>query len=124
MDEFISTIQEALKEAFAWLKNLAHRIIHGVLSFMRDIVGWFRGLNLNRQKHSPFILNGKSPEFVQLIKNAPVINAGVFEKDAQIFEGVLDEETGEIIHSELLGADMLDEKTKITLGKEPVVVLN
>lgn len=120
MDQFI----EYIKRAFAWLKNIAQRIIRGIMNFFRDVVGWFQSLNLNQQKHTPFLLNGNSPQFREMIANAPVKDVGLFSKNEVIFQGVYDSDTEEIVHSELLGADTLDNETRNVIGNESCVVLN
>lgn len=121
MDEFLRLVEQA----FSWLKNLARRVIRGIMSFFIHIVGWFKGLGLNQAKDTPFIMNAKSPQFKQMLKNAPVKTVGVFDEPrAEVFKGVFDAETDEIIHSELLGADALDQQTQTILGNEPIVVLS
>lgn len=120
MDNFIVLI----KQAFAWIKNIATRIIRGIMSFARDIVGWFKGLRLNPSQHTPFIGNADSPEFKAMLKNAPVKNVGIYDNNVQIFNGVYDSESNEIVYSELLGADTMDKRTKEIIGNEPLVVLN
>lgn len=131
MDELLS----AIKQAFAWLKNLVHRIIRGVISFMGHVVSWFRGLNLNPQRHTPFIGNAQKEEFKKLLKAARVEDVGIFTRvedvgtfthveDVGIFKGVYDEQTGEIIHAELLSGDALDTQTKNILQNDALVVLS
>lgn len=46
-------IKQYIRQALSWLKQLFCRIINGVLSFVRHIVGWFQSLNLNKIKISP-----------------------------------------------------------------------
>lgn len=123
-------IFELIVGAFAWLKNLVKRVIRGILNFTQHIVGWFRGLHLNQSRHTPFLANANKPEFKQLLAQAPKKDVGIFagpqveDMNAQVFKGVYDIETDEIIHSELLGADQMDQKTKNVLGSEALVVLS
>lgn len=119
MDQII----ELIKQAFTWLKNITQRIVKGIMSFARHILNRFRSLNLNQSKHTPFIANGNSAQFKEMLKNAPVKKVGVYSSE-QVFSGVFDEETDEIIHAEILGADELDATTKQVLGNEPIVVLS
>ncbi|MBD5403141.1 hypothetical protein HDR58_10175 [bacterium] len=112
MDELL----EVIKQAFTSLKNFVRKIINGIISFMGHVVNWFRGLHLNQERHSPFICNAQKEEIKKMLKSAPV-------RDVGIFKGVYDEQTGEIIHSELLDGDALDTQTKNILGDEAIVVL-
>ena len=101
--------------AVQWICNLVEKIIVGVLNFAKHIVGWFRGLNLNPNRHVPFIADKE--KFKQLLTNAPVKKVGVFK-------GVYDQVTDEISNSEYIGADSLDQQTKNILANEDLVVLN
>lgn len=120
MDELISLI----KQAFAWLKRIALRVINGIMRFHAHIVNWFKSLNLIKGKHVPFIADADSPDFKKMLANARKVNVGIYEKDTHILNGVFDIETDEIIHCELLGADMVDEQTKNTLNGDSLVVLS
>ena len=75
---------DLIKQAFAWLKSIAQRVIRGVMSFFRDIVGRFRGLMLNQQKHTPFIANAASPEFKKMLRNAPIKDVGIFSANTPV----------------------------------------
>lgn len=125
----MNRLLELISQAFTWIKNMAQRVIRGVMSFFRDIVNWFKNLNLIKERHSPFLANANAQEIKNLLKNAPVKNVGVFGESAldcqeQVVKGVYDMETDEIIHAELLGADKMDNQTRQILHNEPIVVLN
>ena len=124
MDQLLNLITRA----FAWIKNLVHRVIRGVLSFTNHILSTLRSLGLSKNKHTIFLMDGLKPQIKQMIQTAPVKNVGVYENamecNVQVMEGVYDRETDEIIHAEVLGADMLDAQTKQILGNEPLVVIN
>lgn len=113
----METIKEYIKQALEFLKRLLVRIINGVINFINNIVGWFKGLNLNQEEHTPFIINAKDPQFREMLKNAPVKNVG-------IFQGVYNKRTDEIEHHEYLAADAIDSQTRQTMGNEGLVVLN
>lgn len=110
-------ISNMIIQAFQWLKRFVKKVINGVLSFAKNVVGWFKNLNLNPNTQTPFIANANAPELKEMIKNAPVKNVG-------IFEGVYNEETNEIEHAQLIEADAVDKDTYQTLGNETLVVLN
>lgn len=94
---------------------MVRKVIRGVLNFAREVVDWFRSLNLNPQEDTPFIADAS--EFKEMLKTAP-------KKDVGIFEGVYNEEEDEIVSHRYLDADSLDARTKEILGKEPLVVLS
>ena len=50
---------EAIKGAFRYIVNLVRKVINGVLNFVKDVVNWFRRLNLNPQKDTPFVADAK-----------------------------------------------------------------
>ena len=109
------SIIDAIKAAFRYIVNLVRKVIRGVLNFAREVVDWFRSLNMNSRKDTPFIADAS--EFKEMLKTAP-------KKDVGIFEGVYNEEEDEIVSHRYLDADSLDARTKEILGKEPLVVLS
>ena len=111
----ISGIIEAIKSAFRWLTNIIITIIRGVLSFAREVVGWFKRQFLDPETDVPFLADVN--KFKEQLHNAPVRNVG-------IFEGVYDEETDEIKACRCLDADEIDADTKKVLGDEELVVLS
>lgn len=111
----ISSLIEAIKGAFRFLVNIVRKVIQGIFQFAKQVVGWFRSLTLDREKHTPFIADAQ--EFKEMLKTAP-------KKDVGIFEGVYDEEADEIVANRYIEADKLDQKTKEVLGNEPLVVLS
>lgn len=110
------TILDYIKKAVAFIKRLVKKIVDGILNFARHIVGWFRGLHLNQQIHTPFVANANSAEFRKMLNQAPVRKVG-------IFQGVYNEETEEITHHEYISADGVDEQTYRTLNGQDLVVL-
>lgn len=110
MDE----IKQLIIDAFQWLKIIFKRVINGILNFTRDVLNWFRNLQLDPNKHTPFIAD--KSKLKEMLKTAPV-------KDVGVFKGVYNEQTDEIEHHELIEADALDSETKNILGREALVVL-
>ena len=115
MDKYMDKLIELIKKAFEFIKNIFWRVVNGILNFAKEIVGWFKSLNLKKGQEIPFI--AQKELFKDAIKNAPVRNVG-------IFEGVYDEVTEEITHVEYIVADDLDAQTRKVLGEEELVVLN
>lgn len=113
MDELLDLIQEA----WQYIKHIYKKIINGIINFYTHIVGWFKSLMLKQGRDVPFIANANSPQFRQLLKEAPVKNVG-------IFQGVYNEDTNEITYNEYLQADAIDAETRNILGKETLVVLS
>lgn len=112
----LSLIWQGLKEFFTACVNLVTKIIKGIFNFAKEIVGYFKQLFLDPQRHTPFIANANDPRFKEMLQKAPVKNVG-------IFEGVYNEETEQIEHARMIEADELDSETRKTMGKEPLVVL-
>ncbi len=109
-------IIELIKQACAYIKKLIVTVIEGCLNFARNVVGWFKSLNLQQGRDVPFIANANQQVFKEMLQKAPV-------KDVGIFKGVYNEETDEITHNEYIEADALDQRTQQILGKEELVVL-
>ena len=111
IDEFI----ELIKQAFLFIKNIIRRVINGILNFTRDIISKLRSWNIRKNTDVPFIADINS--FKEQLKRAPV-------KDVGLFIGAYSKDTDEIIGDpEIIDADGLDEKTRIVMGDEPLVVL-
>lgn len=108
-------IIEAIKGAFRYIVNLVRRVIDGVLNFVKEVVNWFRRLNLNPQKDTPFVADAK--KFKELLKTAP-------RKKVGIFEGVYNEDEDEITAHQYVDADSVDQQTKDVMGNESLVVLS
>lgn len=60
------SIIDAIKAAFRYIVNLVRKVIRGVLNFAREVVDWFRSLNLNPQEDTPFIADAS--EFKEMLK--------------------------------------------------------
>lgn len=108
-------IINAIKAAFAFIRKVIRVIVSGILNFAAHIVGWFKSLNLEKEKDIPFIADPE--KFKEILKTAPVKNVG-------IFEGVYDEQNDEIVSNRLIDADELDDKTLQVLGDDSLVVLS
>lgn len=115
MGKFVNIIMDALKNFFTALKDFVRTIIQGAISFVKEIVNYFKTLKLVKGKDIPFIAN--TEQLKEMIKNAPVKNVG-------IFEATYNEETDEIENARYLAADEIDEETQNVLGNEQLVVLN
>ena len=76
-------IIEAIKGAFRYLVNLVRRVIDGVLNFVKEVVNWFRRLNLNPQKDTPFVADAK--KFKELLKTAPRKKVGRVSSSVFLF---------------------------------------
>lgn len=112
----VSSLIDLIVEAFQFIKNLVERIINGVLNFAKHVLGWFQNIiGLNQNRHVPFIAD--KAKFREALKTAPL-------KDVGLFKGVYDKQTDEIVASEYVGADSLDQQTKNILGNNELVVLN
>ena len=86
-------------------------IIEGVISFARNIVGYFKGLALRKNRDIPFIADANKPQFRVMLQNAPTCNCG-------IFEGTYNEETDEIENTQFITSDQVDAKTRSVLSDE------
>ncbi len=115
MGKFVNIIMDALRNFFTALKSFVQKIIQGIISFVKEIVNYFKTLKLVQGKDIPFIAN--TEQLKEMIKNAPVKNVG-------IFEATYNEETDEIENARYLAADEIDEETQDILGNEQLVVLN
>lgn len=111
----VEGIIAAIKAAFRYIVKLVRKVIDGILSFIEEVVDWFKSLRLDPKKDTPFIADAN--KFKELLKTAP-------RKDVGIFQGVYNEETDEITANRYLEADEVDEQTKDVLGKESLVVLS
>lgn len=94
--------------------NISIKAIDGCTNFS-DIVGWFKSLKLDKEKDIPFIAD-------------PNVFKGILKfeqkKNVALFIGVYDENSDKIIHSQIIEADELDQKTLEVLGTEKLVVLS
>lgn len=111
---FFNSIWEWLKGAAQSFWNAIKRFVVAVVNFFSHVLNYFKGLHLQKQRHTPFLADLR--KLKSEIKNAPVKNCG-------IFEGVYDEYTDEIIHSQVVESDSLDAKTREILGNDKMVVL-
>lgn len=113
----LNFIFDAIGGLIDFIGEIVTTIINGVISFLQNVVGWFKGLQLRKNRHVPFIADANKPEFKKMLKTAPTKNVG-------LFEGVYDEQEDKITEYQYLDADGIDAKTRQTLGNEALVVLN
>ena len=118
----LSSIWNWLKNAGAAFWNAVKRLWRAVVNFFENVVLYFKNLVLNITKHIPFLGKRGKLDALEKLKNE-IHNAPV-KKVGGIFEGVLNEETGEIEHFQIIESDRLDEQTRNILGDDDLVVLN
>ena len=111
---FFSSIWEWLKEAGRAFWNAIKRLVVAVVNFFTHVRDYFRKLFLRPERHKPFVAD--LSKLKAEIKDAPVKNCG-------IFQGVYDEYTDEIIHTQVVESNSLDAKTREVLGNDKLVVL-
>lgn len=111
---FFSSIWEWLKGAARAFWNAIKRLVAAIVNFFTHVVSYFRNLRLQKNRHKPFVAD--LSKLKAEINDAPVKNCG-------IFEGVYDEVTDDIIHTQLVESDTLDAKTQEMLGNDKLVVL-
>lgn len=109
-------ILEFIKGAFRFIRNLVVKIINGCINFFKNVVGWFKNLNLKQSRDIPFVADANKHQIKVLLSKAPVKNVG-------IFNGVYNQDTDEITHHEYIEADAVDMQTRNVLGNEELVVL-
>lgn len=112
---FVDGLLGFIDNALRGIRELIREVIRGVLSFVQDVVGWFRSLGLIKGKDIPFVAD--PAKIKDMLNNAPVKNVG-------LFEGVYDEQSDTITRHRLIEADSLDEQTRQILSNEPLVVLS
>lgn len=111
---FLSSIWEWLKGAARAFWNAIKRLVTAIVNFFTHVVTYFKNLFLQKHRHKPFIAD--LSKLKAEIKDAPVKNCG-------IFEGVYDEVTDDIIHTQFVESDSLDAQTREILGNDKLVVL-
>lgn len=94
--------------------NTVKRLVVAVVNFFTHVLDYFRKLLLRLERHKPFIAD--LSKLKAEIKDEPVKNCG-------IFQGVYDEYTDEIIHTQVVESNSLDAKTREVLGNDKLVVL-
>lgn len=111
----LDLIFDALGSLFEFLKDIVVNIIHGIISMVEHVVGYFKGLKLRKGRDVPFIADEQ--KLAEMIHGAPVVECG-------IFEGTYNEETNEIENYRVIAGDGLDSSIKQILDKEKLVVLS
>ena len=125
LENILNFIKTALGRFFSFVKRLATKLIHGILKFKEHIVSWFKDRSLEKGKHSPFLIKGETLR--DLVKTAPVHDAGLFSKNKTVAQAVYDTETDEITDLQILGADELDSETQSIFNQysnNDIIVLN
>ena len=80
-------IIELIKQACAYIKKLIVTVIEGCLNFARNVVGWFKSLNLQQGRDVPFIANANQQVFKEMLQKAPVKDVGIFRRNRQTLWG-------------------------------------
>lgn len=112
MLQLFQLLLEGVKTLGKWLISKLARVI----SFFTDILGWFKGKDLNPQKDTPFIVKADA-EMKKMLGQAPTKNVGVFN-------GIYDK-TDDTIEYKAIDSDKgIDRKTEETLGGEKLVILS
>ena len=104
-------IVEGLRSLGNWLINIINRLI----SFVQDVLGWFKMKNLDPRRDTPFVMQC-DPEMRKMLGKAPRRNIG-------LFKGVYDEQTDTIEGDEIETTEGFDRQTQEVLGGEKLVVL-
>lgn len=104
----LKTIWDGIQALFLAIVNFVVTIIKGILNFYKQVVSYFKNLQLDPKKDTPFILDGQ--KLGELVHNAPRVDCG-------IFEATYNEETEKIEHYREIQADELDKETKEILKK-------
>ncbi len=102
MWEFILDCLRSLRD---WVVDL----IVTVVSWVENVVGWFKKLKLDKKRHIPFIIDMKTLR--KQLDNAPVIEG------SGVFEAVYDEQTDEMVAHNTIKANSLDRKTQDALNQ-------
>lgn len=108
---------DLIKGVWNKIRNFFRRVIHGVLDFFRDILGWFEELSLSYGDDIPFVVDARSQKFKKLLNEAPT-------RDVGIFQGKYSQTEDEITDGEYIEADRLDSRTRDMLAGEEIVVLS
>ena len=101
-------ITDAIANLIRKIGRALKKIIIRFINFVRDIVNWFKKLNLNQETDTPFIFDASKMQ--ELINDAPIVDCG-------IFEGVYNEETNMISHHRLIETEEVDPYTQDLLKK-------
>ncbi|MCI5776151.1 MAG: hypothetical protein MR215_00730 [Bacteroidales bacterium] len=84
-------------------------LIVTVVSWVENVVGWFKKLKLDKKRHIPLIIDMKTLR--KQLDNAPVIEG------SGVFEAVYDEQTDEMVAHNTIKANSLDRKTQDALNQ-------
>lgn len=119
LSELAKTVAGAIKNFFETIGQALKIIVVAIINFAKQVVNYFRGLNLKQGKDTPFIV--KNSKLKDMIHEAPVKKVG-------IFEGVYNESEDRITEGRVINANDLDEKTEGILDAakpdNPIVILN
>lgn len=112
--EFLNRIYEAIKGFLSLVKGVVKTIVKSIVDFAKDVVGYFRNLELKHGRDIPFITRDKV--FKEMLKDAPVKNVG-------IFTATYNTETEQIENLQYVAADQADSRIDEILENESIVVL-
>lgn len=106
---FLNTFFGAIEYVFNYLIETVKKYFVAVLNFMAHVVNYFKNLNLDPNKQTPFVMDAK--KLKEMIHNAPVVNCGVFE-------AVYNENTEELESYRHISSNQLDAQTRDILSKD------
>lgn len=116
--DVLSSIWGGIKKLFNSIVNFVKKVLNRVLIFLHDVVDFFKKLNLNPERDTPFIIDAGI--LGDQIKNAPKVDVG-------LFKGVYCEDTNTITHYEVMDASKkgVDSQTEEIMqqSEEGIVVL-
>ena len=96
--------------------NVETKVVDGTLH-LSDVVEYFKGLQLEQEKHTPFVANALHSNFKGMLKESPV-------KSFLIFVGVYTKDSDQVMFGRLIATDAIDDELKSILGNKDMVVLN
>lgn len=106
--------ERIVKAKKKWGESHEERI-SGVIAF-KDLVGYFKGLDLKKGRDIPFVADANSSDFRSMLQRAYV-------SPVVLFLGTYNEETDEVENVKVLLADAMDERCSEILKNEHMVVL-
>ena len=104
---------ELIVKAFEWIREKIRQVVKSIFNFALDCVAWFQGIRL---RNSDVVFVADANKFADMLGQAPV-------RDCGIFEGVFDQQTGEITVQRYVASDDVDDETRKTMGGEDLIIL-
>ncbi len=103
---------DAVRAIGRWIIHVLNRVI----SFLQDVLEWFKVKDLNPRKDTPFIMKADD-NMKKMLGQAPTRKVG-------LFKGVYDKTDDTIQYHEVESERGVDQKTKEVLGGEKIVLLS